>query len=156
MLHLSQRSAPWATVKIGNTQLPLGRWGCTITSISMLSSFFGCYLTPAQIARTPGLFDSQGRIIWGNIDKLFKGKLKFVKRVGGHGKAVFDRKSINDSLINSPKTAVILEVANFSHWVVVVSTYGNDYYIIDPIDAGKKLCLKSQGNITGSAHFISG
>lgn len=121
----------------------------------MLSSFFDCYLPPDIIAKTPGLFTKDGLIYWGGIEKLFKGKLKFVQRIGSRGKAVFDRKKIDASLINSPKTAVILEVANFSHWVVVVSNYGNDYYVIDPLDGKKKLALKTFGNITGSAHFIA-
>lgn len=155
MLHLSQRDARWSAKTIGKTSLTLGRWGCTITCISMLSSFFDCFKDPATIAKTPGLFTDQALIIWGGVKALFKGKLEHVKRIGGHGKAVCDRKAIDESLLKFPETAVILEVANFSHWVVAVGKYGNDYYVIDPLDGKKKLALKSFGNITGSSHFIA-
>lgn len=155
MLHLSQRDARWATKTIGKTNLTLGRWGCTITCISMLSSFFGCYKSPDVIAKTPGLFTTDGLILWGGIEKLFGGKLKHVVRIGMRGKPRLDRKRIDDSLLKSPKTAVILEVANYSHWVVCVGKYGNDYYVIDPFDGKKKLALRSFGNITGSSHLIA-
>lgn len=155
MLHLSQCDGRWSLKTIGESGLTLGRWGCTITCISMLSSFFDCYKSPDVIAKTPGLFTKDGLIIWSGIEKLFGGKLKFVTRIGGKGKAVLSRKDINASLLTSPKTAVILEVRNFSHWVVCVGTYGNDYYVIDPLDGKKKLALKTFGNITGSAHLIA-
>lgn len=154
MLLLTQSDGRWSLNKIGNTALTLGRWGCTITCLSMFSSFYGCYKSPAEIAKMPGLFDAQGRIYWGAIEKAFGGKIKFVYRYGGQGKAVFNRKAILASLENSPNTTVMLEVRNFSHWVAVVGVYGDDFYVIDPIDGKKKLAIKSFGNITGSAHLI--
>lgn len=153
MLTLSQSDKRWSTNKIGKSSLTVGRWGCTLTSLSMLSSFYGCYKSPAELAVIPGLFTPQGLLIWGMVEKVFKGKIKFVFRYGQGNKAVRNDKAIRDSILNSPKTSVILEVRNHSHWVVATGVYGNDYYCVDPIDGQRKLVLKAFGNITGSAHL---
>lgn len=154
MIYLSQRDKRWATATIGKTALTVGRWGCTLTSLSMLSSFYGCFKTPAELAKTLGLFTPGGLLIWGMVEKVFGGKIKFVYRYGQGDKVVRNDKAIRDSILGSPKTSVILEVANHSHWVVAVGVYGNDYMCVDPIDGQKKLVLKTFGNITGSAHLI--
>lgn len=148
MLHLSQSDKRWSLVKIGKTLLTLGRWGCTITCIAMLSSFFGFYLSPIEIAKFPGLFNADGKIIWSMIEKLFKGKFKFVWRYYKR-----NDKAIRESIAGAT-TCVILEVRNGSHWVVATGVYGNDYYCIDPVDGKKKLVIANFGNITGSAHLI--
>ena len=148
MKYLSQRDKAWSTKLIGNTNLTVGRWGCTLTSLSMLSSYYGCYKSPAELAAIRTLFNKDGKLIWEQIPQVFKGKIKFqVRKVG------LDRKAITASVNGSPVTSTLIEVANKSHWVVVISTYGNDFYCVDPIDAKKKLVLKSFGNITGSAHL---
>lgn len=151
MLYLSQRDPRWATKTIGRTKLTVGRWGCTITCISMLSSYYGCYKSPAELAALPWLFNGEGKLIWEQLSRAFGGKIKFeIRRYG------MDRRAIAASVLGSPKTAVLLEVANKSHWVVATGTYGNDFYCVDPIDARKKLALRSFQNITGSAHVVSG
>lgn len=154
MLLLSQRDKRWAANKIGKSSLTIGRWGCTLTSLSMLSSFYGCYKSPAELAASSGLFTSGGLLIWGQIEKVFKGKIKFVYRYGQGSKSLRNDKAIRDSILKSPKTTVILEVANHSHWVVATGVYGNDYMCVDPIDGQRKLVLRTFGNITGSAHLV--
>lgn len=150
MKYLIQSDKRWSLVTIGRTLLTLGRWGCTTVGISMLSSFYGCYIDPPTLAKYPGLFDQSGRLFWLMIDKVFKGKMKFVYRNYKR-----NDKAIRESILNSPKTSVLLEVRNGSHWVVGVGVRGNDYYCVDPIDGMKKLVLSNFGNITGSAHLTS-
>lgn len=150
MQTLSQRDAKWSSFRIGRTWLTVGRWGCTLTGVSMLSSFYGCYKSPKELAAIPWLFDSQGKILWTALSKVFGGRIKF--EIRRYGK---DAKAITNSVLGSPKTSVLLEVANKSHWVVCTGTYGNDFYCIDPIDGQRKLVLKTFKNITGSAHLTS-
>lgn len=148
MLYLSQRDPKWATKIIGKTWLTVGRWGCTITSVSMLSSYYGCYKSPIEIASIPWLFNRRGEIIWQMLEKVFNGKIKFqIRRYG------MNKPAIIASLNGTPKTSVLCEVANKSHWVVIVGQHGNDFYCADPIDGQKKLVFKTYRNITGSAHL---
>lgn len=150
MKYLSQRDPKWATKKLGNTFLTVGRWGCTTTCVSMLSSLFGGvpYKDPGQLAADAQLYNAEGLILWNQLPRIFNGKLSMVARIQG-----MNRKAIADSIAGA-KTAVILEVANHSHWVVAHSPYGKDFYCIDPLDGKKKLALKTFGNITGSAHIV--
>lgn len=153
MIYLSQSDPRWARQKIGQTSLSIGRWGCTLTGLSMLSSYYGCYKSPAEIAKIPGLFTSDGLLIWSMVEKVFDGKIKFQYRYGNGSKSVRNDIAIRASILGSPKTSVLLEVANSSHWVVAVGVIGDDYRIVDPIDGKKKLAIKTFKNISGSAHL---
>lgn len=148
MIYLSQRDKRWATALIGATKLTVGRWGCTLTCVSMLSSYYGCYKSPLELAKDRKLFNAQGEIIWGELARVFGGKIKFQIRRYGR-----DNKAILTSILGSPKTAVIMQVANKSHWVVGTGVYGTDFYCVDPLDGLKKLTLTTFGNITGSSHL---
>lgn len=156
-----QRDPRWATVRIGNTRLPIGDWGCALTDVSTLLSWNGVVITPGQLAKIPGLFTSDGLINWGQLEKATKGAIKFQKRIGGrlpNGRYVFvrDDKAIKASIIGSPKTVVIIQVNYGKHWVagLGVTPDGKDYIIGDPIDGKRKQLLKTYPNITGSAHLI--
>lgn len=151
----SQRDQRWANVRIGNTKLTVGRWGCTLTNVAMLLSISGVKMTPGQLARVPGLFNQYGEIIWSNIEKIPGSKLKWDgRRFGRRGRPVRNNKAISESINGSPNTFVLLEVAWGSHWVLGYSVYGSDYMVIDPIDGKKKLAVKSFNNISGSSHLI--
>lgn len=154
MLYLSQKNPTWKDVRIGNTSLTLENWGCLITCLSMLSSYFGCYMTPAQIARYPGAFNSNGEFIWARLVEMFKGKIKFEWRQYSR-----DDVRIRASLLSSPHTAVVLNVNNGKHWVVCVGVNDQgarkDYFCADPIDGKKAAVSARYPNIKGSAHVIT-
>lgn len=150
MLYLRQNDPKWASKPIGKTNISVGRMGCTLTSLSMLSSYYGCYKSPAELAAIPWLFTRDAKIIWANLSKVFAGKIKWqIRRYG------MNRQAITASFAGGPKTSVMCEVANKSHWVVIVGVYGNDYWCVDPIDGKRKLLLKTYGNITGSSHLTN-
>lgn len=159
--YYSQRDPRWAKAKIGSTKLTIGDWGCTLTDVCTLLSWVGVVITPAQLARSPGLFTSAGLINWYVLEKATKGAIKFQRRIGGrlpNGRHVFKRDdaAIKNSILKSPKTVVIIEVNNGRHWVagLGVTPDGRDYWVADPIDGKRKQCLKAYPNITGSAHLI--
>lgn len=146
MSYFSQRDARWVKDKIGESSLTVGRWGCCLTSISMLSTYFGCLRLPSELAHDVHNYTKDGLIIWKNL--TFP-KMNFVSR--GYSR---DDEKIREYL-KDPSKAVILEVNNHSHWVVAVSPTwtGNDYNIVDPWDGKKKTLKASYKNITGAAYF---
>lgn len=147
MVYLSQRDPRWVNVKLGRSSLTLGRWGCTTTSISMLTDYFGAFKTPLEIAQSD-VYTKDGLIIW---KKLKFPRMRFVGRFYGRNDAM-----IQDAM-KDPKKAVILEVADNSHWVVGVkkTLLRDDYVIIDPWDGKKTTACGRYRNVTGFAIFSS-
>ena len=146
MIILSQRDPRWATLKLGISPLTVGRYGCTTTCVSMLTDYFWCYTNPAQLAGQKDLYTKDGLILWNNLE--FR-KMRFVNRF-----YMRDDEKIADAL-KDPDKAVILEVANRSHWVVGLRpTYiGDSYVVADPWSGDKCDVIKRYKNITGGAYF---
>lgn len=150
MVNLSQRDPRWASVKLGQSNVTVGRYGCTTTCISMLSDYFKSFIAPGVLASSILKYLKDGRIIWQSVDNI--PRMKFEKRMYGQNDA-----EIMISL-KDKKKAVILEVNNNSHWVVALRrSYWNkkDYIVLDPWTGKQCSALKTYHNITGSAHFIS-
>ncbi len=134
--YLNQRDERWARTIIGSGNLTVGRWGCTTTCLSMLSQFFGCYQDPGQIASDKGNYDGS-EVNW---MKLHFPTFSFRWREGSYfGPSVIDMNMIKSYLSHGDNSqtdkdrAVILEVANRSHWVVGLwPTYDGDILCIDP------------------------
>lgn len=145
MIILSQRSRDWKDVLLTPSNLTCGRYGCTTTSLCMLSDYFGCFTTPKDAIGNNIKYTKDGLIIWQAINWP---KFAFEKRLN-----TFDPVEIEKSL-KDPKKAVILEV-DHSHWVVALSKniFGG-YNIADPWSASKTTTRKYR-SVTGSAHFIA-
>lgn len=146
MIHLSQRDPRWSFTKMLPSSLTIGRYGCTTTCISMLSDYFGDFYSPASVAQKKLQYTIAGLIIWTSI--AFE-KFRFGRRTYGWNTAEID------ASIKDPNKAVILEVANGSHWVVAIRKvpFSKHYFIVDPWDGKVKTTL-SYKNITGAAHFL--
>jgi hypothetical protein len=146
MIRLSQQDSRWATVTLGQSKLPISKYGCTTTCISMLSDYFKCYKNPAEIAQHHVKYTLDGLILWNTL-KLEK--MEWHTRIRER-----DDKAIKRSL-NDPDEAVILQVNNGAHWVTAVSEslFGKDFWVIDPWDGKKKLACRAYKNIVGSSHF---
>lgn len=145
MLLLSQRDPKWADTRLGKSKLTIGKFGCTITCIAMLSDYFGHDVTPDQIATKLARFTPEGLLIWQSLNLP---TMKFEKRLyGQHPDAIAE--SLRD-----PNKAVILEVQG-KHWVVAL---GKDVLgrmrIADPWFGDRSTMNRYKGQITGSAHFI--
>lgn len=145
MFLLSQRDPTWSNVKLGQSNLTVGRFGCTTVSISMLTDYFGSYKAPSFLA-TKGLqYTKEGLLIWSSINSL--SCMSFEKRLYNRNDT-----EIMTSL-KDPMKACILEVEG-RHWVVAVrkSILPDRYVILDPW-FGDKASSKRYKTITGSAHF---
>jgi len=142
---LCQRDIKWTNVKMTPSNLTLGRFGCLITSLCMVSEYFKCFTLPPQAIDTNIKLTKDGLVIW---EKINFPTFKFEKRV-----RLFDPVAIADSLTD-PRKAVVLNIWHGSHWVIALrgSIFGG-FVIIDPWD-GKKKTIKAS-EITGSAHFIA-
>lgn len=144
MIRLSQRDLKWAAVKLGATNLTVGRWGCTTTSISMLSDFFGCYTDPKKIALEAKHYTMDGLVLWKTMN--FK-KMRFVVREYG-------RKDKNiQAALKDPDMGVLLEVNKGQHWVLAVKANKTGYTVVDPFMGDDCDVIKRYHNITGAAYF---
>ena len=147
MQKLCQRDPLWASNKIGKTNLTVGRFGCTLTCISMIDSYFEkVYKLPGYLAKyldfTPG-----GLIIWGSLSR----ELPFVLRDRFQG---FQKQKI-DQALRLDNMACILEV-DHSHWILATRLipFTNTYMIVDPWDGKIKTTMAYKNRITGGATFI--
>lgn len=147
---LSQLDPRWSSKKIGRSFLSIGRFGCTITSLSMALSDFGIYMTPSDIADHDDWFTDRGLIIWKEIEEGLQGLYpsKTVSLVRYYGR--------NDALIRealSPGTGVLLEVANKSHWIKAdrKALLRNDYVCRDPWTGEECMAIRDYRNIIGFA-----
>ena len=144
MTYLSQRNTAWAMEKIGYSPLLVGRYGCTLTCLSMLSDYFRCFRDPVQIAHNAAWFTKDGLVVW---SALKFDNFKFVRRAYD-----LDDRMIREHMAD-PDLAVILQVDGF-HWVVGIkpSVFGQ-YVIVDPWDGKKKTLRSAYKAVTGAAYF---
>jgi len=145
MLSYSQRDTRWRDKRIGNTNLSIGRFGCTISCIADLSTYFGDNLTPSEV-NDNAKFLSDGRIIWSS---LHLANFVFVKRTYFRNNTDFIL-ALSDS-----NRAVILSVAGGSHWVVATGWQKeiNDFKIADPWLGDWSNMSRYNGEINGAAFF---
>jgi hypothetical protein len=151
--YLSQRDPRWATVKIGNTDTLVGRMGCLITCLSMLTQYFNCYQLPDEIAKNVKNFTADS-IAWINLNFP---TFSFRWREG----SLFSEEPVDMDLIKAymkdPNKAVVLEVANHSHWVLALwETFDQDILAIDPWTGETCEVFKKYKNITGAGLFVKG
>lgn len=146
MIYLTQRDPKWSNKRLGASTLTVGRFGCTTTSIAMISDYFGCYQSPDVIASVPTNYTSDGLIVW---SKFKWSKMRFDRRYYGEQTAIIDE------ALKNPNKAVILQVDNQAHWVVALrkNLFGKDYVCLDPWDGKKKDTKRTYKNITGFAVF---
>ncbi|MFA6790408.1 MAG: C39 family peptidase [Parcubacteria group bacterium] len=145
-IFLSQQDPRWAKEKIGKSHSTIGGYGCTITSISMLSSWYGKYKSPYWMATNLD-FTDRGLVLWNSMNKLDL-NMRFVWRYSGNNEAKIKE------ILFSKDNSVIAEVNYGKHWVVIIG-YSNrkGFLIADPF-YGDKVYLKDRYlNITGFAEF---
>ena len=147
MIYLSQRDQRWSQVKLGQSSLTVGRYGCTTTCISMLSDYFGCLVYPDAIAKNVYNYTKDGLVIW---EALKFAKMRFAQRVQGR-----PSDSLIQACLKDPDKAIILQVDNGQHWVVALSKnfFGNDYTVLDPWTGKKCNAMSVYKNITNAAIF---
>jgi hypothetical protein len=156
MKHLSQLDPAWKNVKIGESSLTVGNYGCTLACLSMISSVFGPFKTPEQLAKMKHLFtglghpQGAGMVLWKEFAKEIE-HIGSIQRVYSHDEGLFAR------AIAEERKEVMIEVeyqgtAWARHWVVAVQALGGgDYIIIDPIGGVERRLKSRYKKILGGA-----
>lgn len=142
----SQRDPLWSEQPIGKTPYKIGAFGCTLTSIAMLASYFGDKLTPLDIARRCQ-FTPDAKIIWASVKfEHFEFDYRYY----------LESTEIINKCIKDADRAVILQVKNKSHWVVATGKtfFGDKYKIADPFYGDRSTLIRYGGKIDGFATFV--
>lgn len=146
MLSFCQRDPRWADLKMGQSSLTIGRYGCTTSCIADLSTYYGDNRDPAMVSKeiqyTPG-----GLVIWKSC--VFPHFEFDWREYGRNDEGI--KKAIAD-----PNRAVILQVNNGLHWVVATGrpTLLNRYFkIADPWLGDRADMSRYKDSITGAAYF---
>lgn len=143
---LSQLDLRWCNKKLGASSSTIGRFGCTTTSLSMISDYFSCYIPPDEIASN--VHNYIGDLI--NWKALNFKNFKFEWR-GYNRNDVKIKEALKD-----PNQAVLLNVNNGSHWVLALrpTLVGNSFIVADPLGGQKVDVIKKYKTIDGAAYFL--
>ena len=145
MILYSQRDPRWRSEQVGSHGRPMAQIGCVVTAVAMLSTYFHPDRDPSQILRHCD-FTEDGRIFWAscNFDNF-----RWYNRV-----YVRDDNTIKRHIAD-PNLAVLLHVANRTHWVVAtaVSLLTGKVKIADPLYGDRATMNRYQDNINGASYF---
>jgi hypothetical protein len=143
----NQYDPKWAKMKIGKSDMTMGRQGCASSSLCMAFSDSGYPISPDE-ASSLDWYNDAGLVVWDKVAKWFKKEHPHneisIKRYYGR----------NDGAIRqnlSPGHSVLLQVANASHWMKGQrkSLIRNDYICSDPWGGVNRTATGDYGNITG-------
>src|SRR4030042_4080380 len=118
---IGQKDFRWADVTIGKSASKIKDYGCTISSVSMLSDWYNCFSDPAWLAKN--LSFQVDLILWKSITE----KLCFRWTWRQYG---YDENKILQSL-EGKTTSCILQIQK-RHWVVGIRKVGSYYLVADP------------------------
>lgn len=117
--YYSQKDSRWGNMNIGVSSDKMKDYGCAISSVAMVYTYYGKRYTPKDILKK---FDFDGSLIYwpdGWKDTGYKSGLNY--------------KSILDNLIDNDDVAIIhLKFSGGGHFIVVGGKDKNDYIVHDP------------------------
>jgi ABC-type bacteriocin/lantibiotic exporter with double-glycine peptidase domain len=138
---LSQRDPCWANFLLGKSGNTIGKYGCLITCLSMLSDWYGKYFIPSWLAKKLS-FTIGGLLNWGSMDSS-QLPFKFVWRY-----YLQNDKKIKE-ILYSKDNACVLQVNN-AHWVVLIGySRAFGYRVVDPFYGDTIFLAKRKYKITG-------
>lgn len=140
---LRQNDPKWGNTTIGNTKYTLARYGCTITSLSELSSWYCGYKSPDVLAKELQ-FNNNGEILWQSIDKVLP--YNFVYRYYS-----YDKDKLLEILRSEHNAAIVrVPFAGAAHWLTLIG-YNNilGFRCIDPLRGDATYVSTRYGKING-------
>jgi len=122
--------------KMGNSPYTVAQYGCLITSISMVATYWGHRISPADIAADNSLFNSEGYYLQNYPNYLGV-------HLSGYGSVNWG--TVNDDLSNGDPVIVSVYLPSVgkvnsdgsSHFIVLKSFSNGKYMMHDPIGAGR-------------------
>jgi hypothetical protein len=144
----SQNDPVWKNFKIGDSSLSVGDYGCLISCIATLSSYFGENKTPGELCRIKKLFTPSGLVIWKKIDEVYK-TMRFLYRY-----YQFNERVADDALLKDPNKCIIFQVDNKKHWVSALKKVYGGYVCHNPWSYPASNKTYKFREITGMAALI--
>ena len=138
--NLYQNDEKWQNVKLGNSSITIGKWGCLLTSVTMMLNGIGHKETPESV-------NDKMKQVGGFDGPLFIPSLLPYVWANCGWRAMQDCKSYPapiadiDAALNAGKPVILQvdwskEVDVQTHFVLVKEKKGNDYVIYDPYKYG--------------------
>lgn len=136
LVHLSQQDPQWKNLKLGNSNLTIGSYGCALTAVAMYLSGFGYAEDPASLnskMKSRGGF-VDAAIVWGAVGAIYA-NIRFKNLL-----ICTDTDAPIDMIGNSTAAGqpVLLQVDSSpsaglqTHWVVAYQKMGKDFLVLDP------------------------
>jgi peptidase C39-like protein len=136
LVRYSQQDPRWKDEPLGNGNDTIGRIGCALTSVAMLSSGWGFSETPDTLNRKlkdAGGFIKQA-IVWGAVSKLYPSLRCTGLTICGNSTAPLS--DIGGSLDSGQPLIVEVDFSPAAglqtHWVLLYRRIDNDYLMLDP------------------------
>lgn len=121
---------------LGNSPYTVAQYGCLVTSFAMVATFYGHHVTPADIARIPGLFDSEGYMTQATPPGI---------GVTTTSAGPVDWATVNNELDNGHPVIISIYLPSVgainsdgsSHFIVLKGHSGDKYFMHDPLGGGR-------------------
>ncbi len=126
--YYNQRDGEWGNFGIGLSSSSMAEYGCLVTSMAMIASYYDKSLTPGDIAKSSAPF-------WGNTAYMNQGTWS----VNG---VTMTRTRLGSSLakldeeLAAGRPAIVGIYGGPDHFLVIKAKDGDDYIMHDPFPAG--------------------
>lgn len=147
-IFLEQDDPRWTEKKLGGSNSSVGRYGCLVTCLSMLSYWYGEYFNPGEIAEKAN-FTTKGYYYWKSGDEFlpFNFVWRYYKR---------DIVKIKQILFSKDNACVVrVNYAGAYHWLAVIGYDKKTGKLLgaDPIDGSSSYIEIEYGQINGFAEI---
>ena len=140
---IKQTSQPWGTDMYdaastwAGTYGTIARWGCAITSTSMLLSHYGYNFTPRDInfyLKDHNGYLRNGAVIWNNISRMVKESSDGSKPLLEYSRVAFDKDLVKSRIDNNIPSIIKLTnpVDQSTHFVLAKGYSHSNIFINDP------------------------
>ncbi len=134
--YYNQRDSQWGQLAIGLSSSPMAKYGCLVTSMAMVASYYGKQLTPKDIALSSNPF-------WANTAYMLQGSWTVNSITMSRTRVGYGLKALDQELALG-KPVIVGLYKGPDHFIVVKQKDGDNYLINDPfIKNGADIKLKS-------------
>lgn len=135
--YYSQKDSRWGSSRIGQSKYLIKDYGCALSSVAMVFSYFNEKITPGEIAKKR-IYD-YAMIIWPDSEQVISGgKIDLVKNTNHSGISWNGWNEIDTEIKNGNPVIVFICAKNCGtssrsgHYVVIHHKVGSDYVVHDP------------------------
>lgn len=139
--YFSQLDPAYRYVRLGNSPYTIGQYGCLITSIAMVSTFYGRRVTPANMATITSNFNSEGYLIKQPPDPVTFSSMS---------SSPVNWPTVNAELDSGHPVIVSIYISSVgainsdgsSHFIVLHGRSNGKYLMHDPLGDGRSYAAK--------------